>query len=711
MNHQEDDRERPDRRPGSRRGALRTFALQSLALVGMAGVAVTQPVLDLFGRNPEFFVSGRYSSSQIIAFAFVVALVPPVIASLLTGLGWLIHPRVGTVIYGIMLAALAAAFGLALLNTLGLDALLPALIAAVAIAAVIVWLERTRKPVRMFLSYLAVGNLAFVVLFLVGGPTSDLLRGGGDGVGPGTVQRPALDGPVILVIFDEFPVTTLMRPDGTINSARFPNFARLADVATWFRNASSRSPLTHIAVPSILTGRLPQDEALPTHDDYPRNYFTLLGAGHPVNRYELLTDMCPSSLCDPKPRNPLSQAIEDASVVYGHRVLPESWRNNLPPVDQSWGNFSDQLGEVAAPVTETSDPASKAHDPYARWRSLSRTDRSALGQAATFTQMVDLVDATPSVNLIHVALPHSPFTLTPWGDRLFKLPRFPSDLDDPGFEWGALQRYSLHSMQAGAADVALGGLLDRLQETGAWDDSLVVAMSDHGLGLLPPDFGRKLTDRNREELLRVPLFIKAPGQRSGEVRDDVAQTIDVLPSIADLLDVETDWEFDGHSLYDGSDPTVDPPVEPTVQPALDIVEQHAATTPHGDDWVGLAAVGEPGDLVGKPVVDVTVGKPSSLTWTLDAEDALDSLPTHDGRVPQLLTGTVATKDEERPPELVVEINGTLAGVVGAYNQDGNSWRFSGFMGPFFRDGANKVVGYEVERSSGRVVLHPLGESD
>jgi hypothetical protein len=321
--------------------------LQSAILMGMAGLAVTQPVLDLFGRNPEFFVAGRYSRSQIVAFALVVAFVPPLVASSLTALGWLVKPAIGTAVHRIILSILAAAFGLALVGWVGLDTLWAVSVAAVAIAALVVWLEKTRKPARTFLSYLAVGNLAFVGLFLGTSATAPLVTGRGTAGALGSVTVPALDGPVVLVIFDEFPVTTLMRADGTINAARFPNFARLAQTATWFRNASSHSPQTHESLPSILTGRLPENDALPTHNDHPRNYFTLLGTGHRVNRYELLTDMCPPMICDPPPRSPLSQAIEDASVVYWHRVLPERWRDELPPVDNAWGNFSDQLGDVA----------------------------------------------------------------------------------------------------------------------------------------------------------------------------------------------------------------------------------------------------------------------------------------------------------------------------------------------------------------------------
>ena len=38
-------------------------------LTGLAGVAITQPVLDMLGRNPEFFVAGAYRPRQVVGFA------------------------------------------------------------------------------------------------------------------------------------------------------------------------------------------------------------------------------------------------------------------------------------------------------------------------------------------------------------------------------------------------------------------------------------------------------------------------------------------------------------------------------------------------------------------------------------------------------------------------------------------------------------------
>ena len=42
----------------------------------VSGLAVAQPLLDLFGNNPEFFVAGNYSRAQIVGFALLIALVP-----------------------------------------------------------------------------------------------------------------------------------------------------------------------------------------------------------------------------------------------------------------------------------------------------------------------------------------------------------------------------------------------------------------------------------------------------------------------------------------------------------------------------------------------------------------------------------------------------------------------------------------------------------
>ena len=43
----------------------------------------------------------------------------------------------------------------------------------------------------------------------------------------------------------------------------------------------------------------------------------------------------------------------------------------------------------------------------------------------------------------------------------------------------------------------------------------------------------------------MPFFLKAPGQVEGTVVDDVARPVDLLPTLIDVLDIETDWDLRG----------------------------------------------------------------------------------------------------------------------------------------------------------------------
>jgi type IV secretory pathway TrbD component len=53
------------------------------------------------------------------------------------------------------------------------------------------------------------------------------------------VQADTKRTPVVLVIFDELPVHSLIAADGRVDARCFPNFARLARDATWYRNTTS----------------------------------------------------------------------------------------------------------------------------------------------------------------------------------------------------------------------------------------------------------------------------------------------------------------------------------------------------------------------------------------------------------------------------------------------------------------------------------------
>ena len=685
-------------------------------MLGLAGVAVTQPLLDLLGRNPTFFVAGHYEPVQIVWFALLVAVAPAAVVFALTALAGLPRPQVARVFHGLGVALLAALFGFVLCRTIRLDGMVYVVPVVIALGAAVAVAEWRSRLARQFLAYLAVGNVAFVVLFLTSSPTAELLVATRVAGQEGTVVVPPLEGPVLVVVFDELPVTAIMRSDGTINDARYPNLARLAERSTWFPNAASESRSTKVSVPSILSGVRGGGDQLPILAEHPRNYFSLFGDRYPVNRYEIVTDMCPAEVCGSIAPRPMRQLVDDASLVYGHRVLPPDLRDRLPPVDIAWGDFEND--DVAASTGGAAPPASASPDPFAKAREIENEQRGASGQAALFRRQIGLIDAEPSVNFIHLLLPHHPYRLTPWGEGPLPVTRLPDDkgsgderlpaADDPAHDFRFRQVYALQAMQVGAVDALVGEMIDHLHSAGAWDESLVVVTSDHGIDTTSPGFSRREDETNTDELFRVPLFIKAPGQTEGAVDDAPASTVDVLPTIVDLLDIRTDWDLEGHSLLDGSEPSIDRHVQTDVDAVMQVAAAHEAQFPRGEDWVALAAVGEGEDLVGTPVGDHRIGPPSSLRWSPEHGDDLDDLSIAEDVVPYILEGTI-DGDGRRPPELVVAVNGTLAGTIGGYLPADDRWRFTGHLAPFFEDGRNEVVAYEVERPAGPVTLRPLGE--
>jgi hypothetical protein len=671
------------------------------ALFGIAGLAVTQPLLDLVGRNPTFFVAGRYPSGKIVAFAVLVALVPASIGAAMVGVATRAYRRAGSLLYVATLCVLGVLFGLSVSRAAGADGLAAAGVIAVVVGGVVALLDRRFHAARQFLAYLALGNVAFVVLFLFASPTAELVAGASPSADWGDVEAPPLDGPVVVLVLDEFPLTSLLRPDGSIDATRFPRFAELAASSTWFRNASTESTETHVAVPSILSGRRGETGDLPNYRDYPHNIMTLFGDRYPLHRYQTLTELCPPHVCDEAPPGRLSQAVEDASIAFGHRVLPEPLRDRLPAIDQSWGGFGDESSADREP--------SQTFDEYVA-ENMSEWAARDSGPVAGLRGVTASIGAEPSINVMHLLLPHNPWKLTPSVAETNR-PVFPRDVpDDPGdpaYDRSYRRLYQAHLLQVGAVDSLVGEVVDHLRAVGAWEDALLVVVADHGVDITPPGVGREVSAETQDEVLRVPLFIKAPGQADGEVRDDPATTLDVMPSIVDLLDVRVDHRFDGHSLFDDSEPPDDRLLTSDVDAALEVAARRAEQFPHGEGWIGLAAVGVDGDLVGRRVDELVVGRSSDLSWSLDERDALRDVSTTTGPVPLLIGGTVRGTSDT-PPELVVAVNGTLAGTIGGYVPGDGGWRFDGLLAPILVDGANDVVAYEVERGSGGVVLHPIG---
>ena len=158
----------------------------------------------------------------------------------------------------------------------------------------------------------------------------------------------------------------------------------------------------------------------------------------------------------------------------------------------------------------------------------------------------------PQLSLKHTLLPHAPWQFLP-DAKLYKGGGDPiAGLSNESYN-DATQVESLyqrHLLQLGFADRELGELLRHLKRAGLFDKSLVVVTADHGVAFNTGERDRRtITRENAEQIASIPLFVKAPGQREATVNRAYAETVDIVPTIFDVLNVRPLVRMDGRSAF------------------------------------------------------------------------------------------------------------------------------------------------------------------
>lgn len=109
----------------------------------------------------------------------------------------------------------------------------------------------------------------------------------------------------------------------------------------------------------------------------------------------------------------------------------------------------------------------------------------------------------------------------------------------------------LYDAEIAYADRTVGLLLDELRELGRLDDALIVFVSDHGETLLERpwvlDHGTRLYD----EQIRVPLWVKLPGDRLAGTRVGAQVShVDLLPTVLESVGIDPPPLVHGSSLLE-----------------------------------------------------------------------------------------------------------------------------------------------------------------
>ena len=279
--------------------------LAALHIASLWGLAVAQPLFDVLRGSPEFFVAHDAGPANLVGVVLLCCLAGPTIAALVLWIADRLAPGWRPGAAGIMVGSLTAAIALAALKPLGgwHPGLSLALAAGCGAAAGVAYIRLA--PLRLFATLL---SPALVVV-----PVAFLLTTGIAGLLAASDEEPALDvafgatPPVVIAIFDQLPLISLLDADGRIDPALYPHFAALASESTWFRNASAVAEYTSFALPAILTGTYPELGRLPVAADYPENLFTLLGGRYRLHVQEPLTELCPAALCPPRRAPPTAR--------------------------------------------------------------------------------------------------------------------------------------------------------------------------------------------------------------------------------------------------------------------------------------------------------------------------------------------------------------------------------------------------------------------
>jgi len=139
--------------------------------------------------------------------------------------------------------------------------------------------------------------------------------------------------------------------------------------------------------------------------------------------------------------------------------------------------------------------------------------------------------------------PHEPWDPMPrwdtYTDPDYRGKRLILPMGGPAERWTTPEEVrhiqGLYAGEAAFVDHCLGRLFDALRDLGYYDDSVIVLTADHGHPLA--DHGKFLKggDRMYGELLKVPLFVRLPGDQGARRTQALVQFPDVLPTVLDVL--------------------------------------------------------------------------------------------------------------------------------------------------------------------------------
>ena len=343
-----------------------------------------------------------------------------------------------------------------------------------------------------------------------------------------------------------------------------------------------------------------------------------------------------------------------------------------------------------------------------------------------FQHFLNCIDDSPRPVLYfgHFLLPHMPWCYLPSGHHHTADSTSSGiaclETDGPGTsesdhdEFVVTQTQQRYLLQVMYVDHLIGQLLSRLEETGVLDRCLLIVTADHGISFRTEQPRRWLMPGNQDDILSVPLFVKLPHQTTGQISDRIVESVDILPTVADVIGLKLLAPTDGWSVFDESHPertqltVFDGQVVLHFDPQIlqssktpDVLRQRFGNSSDPDAMFRIGPMPE--------LVDQTV---SNLQQSTEPRVEIEVLRDHSevsdaprAERPCYFAGTiVSSSSADEPVVLAIAINGTIRAVTRTNQHPSSATRWSAMVPEWaFHAGQNDVRFYSVSGSDHRLV--------
>jgi hypothetical protein len=289
---------------------------------------------------------------------------------------------------------------------------------------------------------------------------------------------------------------------------------------------------------------------------------------------------------------------KDLSIVIGHKFLPSVLSKYLPQLGTSWARFGE----------------SRRRSQTARWW-------------VDELKKVTLTDS-PFVTVAHSLITHHPWTYDGFSGSFINPQTnysthhfFPATCDD-AINFGnylctdEIMKLNkrIYGVNIRAADEMIAEVVSVLEENGKYDSTMIVVTADHGFAFAKNKDGRRIapSDVYWQDLVKVPLFVKYPNQKQGEVVTGLRSTDQILSSVLHELNLAPKSNISSSLLEESNIQTVDGNPQNLEFPTASQLNTDRGIIGQAENPSYLYALGPAAKIMGKSK-DSVIGSISPVT--------------------------------------------------------------------------------------------------